>query len=137
MPEGAYRAPQSTCAQCCGPEARRAWAELGAFEQAGGLMNLYASEKTDRVIGFLNWTVPATWFQSVNSFFIITLGIPVAAFWFNWKKKGKEASSIFKIAMGVLIMGWGFLFMSAASMQYQENGSSAMYWLVLAYLFHT
>lgn len=109
----------------------------GAFEQAGGLMNLYASEKTDRVIGFLNWTVPATWFQSVNSFFIITLGIPVAAFWFNWKKKGKEASSIFKIAMGVLIMGWGFLFMSAASMQYQENGSSAMYWLVLAYLFHT
>ncbi|MEJ7694789.1 peptide MFS transporter [Daejeonella sp.] len=109
----------------------------GAFEQAGGLMNLYASEKTDRVISFLNFTVPATWFQSVNSFFIITLGIPVAAFWYNWKQKGKEASSIFKIAMGVLIMGWGFLFMSAASMEYQANGSSAMYWLVLAYLFHT
>lgn len=109
----------------------------GAFEQAGGLMNLYASEKTDRVIGFLNWTVPATWFQSVNSFFIITLGIPVAAFWFNWKKKGKEASSIFKIAIGVLIMGWGFLFMSAASLEHQANGASAMYWLVLAYMFHT
>ena len=109
----------------------------GAFEQAGGLMNLYASEKTNRVIGFLNWTVPATWFQSVNSFFIITLGIPIAAFWFNWKKKGKEASSIFKIAIGVVIMGWGFLFMSAASMQFQNDGASAMYWLVLAYLFHT
>ncbi len=109
----------------------------GSFEQAGGLMNLYASEKTDRVIGFLNWTVPATWFQSVNSFFIITLGIPVAAFWFNWKRKGKEASSIFKIAIGVVIMGWGFLFMSAASLQHEAQGSSAMYWLVLAYLFHT
>ena len=109
----------------------------GAFEQAGGLMNLYASEKTDRVIGFLNWTVPATWFQSVNSFFIITLGIPVAAFWFNRKRKGKEASSIFKIALGLVIMGWGFLFMSAASLQHQAEGSSAMYWLVLAYLFHT
>ena len=109
----------------------------GAFEQAGGLMNLYASEKTDRVIGFLNWTVPATWFQSVNSFFIITLGIPVAAFWFNRKRKGKEASSIFKIALGLVIMGWGFLFMSAASLQHEADGSSAMYWLVLAYLFHT
>lgn len=109
----------------------------GAFEQAGGLMNLYASEKTNRLIGFLNWTVPATWFQSVNSFFIITLGIPIAAFWYNRKRKGKEASSIFKIALGVIIMGWGFLFMTAASIQYQNDGSSAMYWLILAYMFHT
>ena len=109
----------------------------GAFEQAGGLMNLYASEKTNRLIAFLDWTVPATWFQSVNSFFIITLGIPIAAFWFNRKRNGKEASSIFKIAIGVIIMGWGFLFMSAASIQYQNDGASAMYWLVLAYLFHT
>lgn len=109
----------------------------GSFEQAGGLMNLYASEKTDRMIEFLNFTVPATWFQSVNAFFIITLGIPVAAFWYNWKKKGKEASSIFKIAVGVIIMGWGFLFMRAASIQFEAEGASAMYWLVLAYLFHT
>lgn len=109
----------------------------GAFEQAGGLMNLYASEKTNRLIGFLNWTVPATWFQSVNSFFIITLGIPIATFWYNRKRKGKEASSIFKIALGVIIMGWGFLFMTAASIQYQNNGASAMYWLILAYMFHT
>jgi POT family proton-dependent oligopeptide transporter len=109
----------------------------GAFEQAGGLMNLYASEKTNRLIGFLNWTVPATWFQSVNSFFIITLGVPVAAFWFTWKQKGREASSLFKMAIGVIIMGWGFLFMTAASLEYQSDGSSAMYWLILAYLFHT
>jgi POT family proton-dependent oligopeptide transporter len=34
-------------------------------------------------------------------------------------------------------MSWGFLFMTAASAQYQNEGSSAMYWLVLAYLFHT
>ena len=34
-------------------------------------------------------------------------------------------------------MGAGFFFMSAASSQYESAGSSAMYWLVLAYLFHT
>jgi POT family proton-dependent oligopeptide transporter len=109
----------------------------GAYEQAGGLMNLYADQKTDRSIALLNWTVPASWFQSVTSFFIITLGAPIAAFWYNRKKMGKESSSIFKIALGVIIMGWGFLFMAAASYQFKIAGSSAMYWLVLAYLFHT
>lgn len=109
----------------------------GAFEQAGGLMNLYASEKTNRVLSFINFEIPAPWFQSVNSFFIITLGSAVAAFWYNRKKKGKESSSILKMAVGTIIMGWGFFFMSAASMQFEAEGSSAMYWLVLAYMFHT
>jgi POT family proton-dependent oligopeptide transporter len=34
-------------------------------------------------------------------------------------------------------MGTGFFFMTAAAAQYEANGSSAMYWLILAYLFHT
>jgi POT family proton-dependent oligopeptide transporter len=108
-----------------------------AYEQAGGLMNLYTKQKTYRTIEFLNWTVPASWFQSSTSFFIITLGAPIAAFWYYWKKKGHESSSIFKMALGVIIMGSGFLFMAAASYQYKIEGSSAMYWLILAYLFHT
>ena len=41
-------------------------------------MNIYAREKTDRML--MGWQVPATWFQSLNSFFIITLGVGVAAF---------------------------------------------------------
>jgi len=109
----------------------------GAFEQAGGLMNIYTKQKTDLFIGFLDFTVPASWFQSVNAFFIITLGVPIASFWIWWQHKGKEPSSLFKMAVGVIIMGWGFLFMSAASLQFEAEGSSAMYWLVLAYLFHT
>ena len=106
-----------------------------AFEQAGGLMNLYASEKVDRTL--LGFEIPASVFQSVNSFFIITLATLVGSFWYKWKKKGKESSSIFKMAVGLIIMALGFGFMSAASIQYQETGSSGMYWLILAYLFHT
>jgi POT family proton-dependent oligopeptide transporter len=34
-------------------------------------------------------------------------------------------------------MGTGFFFMSAASAEFETTGSSAMYWLVLAYLLHT
>jgi proton-dependent oligopeptide transporter, POT family len=109
----------------------------GAFEQAGGLMNLYAEHKTDRYIAFIDKTVPAAWFQSVNSAFIIMFGALTAGFWFMWKQSGKESSSIFKMAIGVIVMGLGFIFMVGASRQFEVDGSSAMYWLVLAYLLHT
>ena len=108
---------------------------FGAFEQAGGLMNIYAKDYTDRMI--MGWEVPASWFQAANAFFIITLGTTVAGFWARRKLKGKHASSLFKMIMGLIIMGTGFLFMTAAAAEYQATGSSAMYWLVLAYLFHT
>ncbi|MFH4964874.1 peptide MFS transporter [Gaetbulibacter sp. M235] len=107
----------------------------GAFEQAGGLMNIYTSEKTNRML--LGWEVPASWFQSLNSMFIIFLGTSVALFWANRKLKGKVATSLFKMIIGLIIMGTGFFFMTAAVAQYEAVGASAMYWLVLAYLFHT
>lgn len=43
----------------------------GAFEQAPTSLNLFANDFTDRSI--FGWEMPATWFQSVNSFFIIVL----------------------------------------------------------------
>ncbi len=107
----------------------------GAFEQAGGLMNLYAKDKTNRMVAGLE--VPASWFQSLNAMFIIFLGTAVAGFWAKRKLKGKVSSSLFKMIIGLIIMGSGFFFMSAASSQYASDGSSAMYWLVLAYLLHT
>ena len=107
----------------------------GAFEQAGGLMNIYTLEKTNRVIAGM--TIPASVFQSLNAAFIILLGTSVAGYWATRSSKNKEASSLFKMAVGTMIMGTGFFFMSAASAEFDANGSSAMYWLVLAYLFHT
>jgi POT family proton-dependent oligopeptide transporter len=107
----------------------------GAFEQAGGLMNIYAMDNTNRML--LGWEVPASWFQSLNAMFIIFLGTSVAGYWASRKLKGKIATSLFKMILGLIIMGTGFFFMSAASAQFESTGSSAMYWLVLAYLFHT
>lgn len=169
----------------------------GAFEQAGGLMNVYTAQKTDRVtdlwiirliiaapivfglvraviaFGKKNgnakywliftgvlagvyylvnaypltqdntlfsdglFEVPATWFQSLNALFILIFATAVGSFWVWWKSRGRESSSIFKMAVGIIVMGWGFFFMTAASSQYEANGESAMMWLVLAYLFHT
>ncbi len=107
----------------------------GAFEQAGGLMNIYAKDNTNRML--MGFEVPASWFQSLNAMFIIFLGTTVAAYWAKRKLKGRLSTSLFKMIMGLIIMGTGFFFMSAASSQFESTGSSAMFWLVLAYLFHT
>ncbi|MDH3710192.1 MAG: peptide MFS transporter [Cyclobacteriaceae bacterium] len=113
----------------------------GAFEQAGGLMNVYAAQKTNLAFG--SFMVPASWFQSVNAIFILTFATIVGSIWIWWKNRHKESSSLFKMAIGVIIMGWGFFFMSLASKEvgYDAAGEiikkSGMQWLVLAYLFHT
>jgi POT family proton-dependent oligopeptide transporter len=162
----------------------------GAFEQAGGLMNIYTLKKIDRVVsvfvidgifiiaglamlilGIRAWMqkkdakyiyfpialailiiygvskyyglpdpyeIPAAVFQSLNPMYIIIFSIPVAAFWVWWRKQGWESSSLFKMAVGTVIMGTGFLFMAQASVQIEEYGDkAALYLLVLAYLLHT
>lgn len=113
----------------------------GSFEQAGGLLNIYAEQKTNLSLG--SFDVPASWFQSVNAIFILVFATIVGSFWVWWKNRGKESSSLFKMAIGVIIMGWGFFFMSIASKEvaYDSAGAviakSGMQWLILAYLFHT
>ena len=48
-----------------------------AFEQAPTSLNLFARDFTDRSIG--GFEIPATWFQSVNSLFIIIFAPVFAA----------------------------------------------------------
>lgn len=107
----------------------------GAFEQAGGLMNLYTETNTNRVL--FGWEIPTIMFQSLNAGFIILLATAIAGIWAKRKLKGKEASSLFKMALGIIIMGFGFIFMVFAAMEFEKSGTSSMIWLVLAYLFHT
>ncbi|GAB3531581.1 peptide MFS transporter [Pontibacter brevis] len=108
-----------------------------SFEQAGGLMNLYALQYTDRYV--FGWEVPASWLQGLNAFFIITLGGVVAAIWVALAKHGKNPPSIFKMGLGTAILGIGFIFMVFASLQRNASadGLSSLHWLVFAYLFHT
>ena len=111
----------------------------GAFEQAGGLLNIYAKEKTDLILPLIGYEIPASWFQSVNAFFIIVFGTTVAAYWVNRKRKGKEVSSLFKMGVGTIIMGSGFLMMAGASIEAggEAYGKASMFWLVAAYFLHT
>lgn len=108
-----------------------------SFEQAGGLMNIFAFQKTDRFLSLINFEIPASWFQSINPLMIIFLGFYVSLFWLFLENKKIVNSSIVKIAVGIIIMGLGFIFMFFAALEYEVYGMSSMYWLLLAYLFHT
>jgi len=107
----------------------------GAFEQAGGLMSIYTEQKTDRML--FGYLIPTPMFQGLNAGFIILFAVWVANIWAKRKLKNKEASSLFKMAIGTVIMGLGFVFMVFAAREYGIKGHSGMHWLVLAYLFHT
>lgn len=78
------------------------------FEQAGGLMNIYTQQYTDRMIG--GFEVPAAWFQSLNPFFIITLAPLLAVLWVKLGKR--EPNSPVKFALAMFFLALGFLCMS-------------------------
>ena len=106
-----------------------------AFEQAGGLMNLYASDKTERMLG--GFEVPAGWFQSLNPLFIVLLAPLFGMLWVRIAQQGKSLPTPIKMMSGLLLTGIGFLFMVAAVFDQGAHGKASMIWLVLAYMFHT
>jgi POT family proton-dependent oligopeptide transporter len=106
-----------------------------AFEQAGGLLNLYTDEKVNRVV--MGWTVPTTWMQSVNPWFIVLLGTPFAALWSYLGARGKDPSIPTKMGLGLLMVSVGFVFMLGASREADLNGKAALWWVIATYLFHT
>ena len=105
------------------------------FEQAGGLMNLFTNDFTDRMIG--GWEVPTTWFQSLNAMFIVIFAPVIASIWIRLGKN--EPNSPVKFALGLVLLGIGFLFMIGAVLEMggDADAKSSMWWLVGAYFFHT
>ena len=106
------------------------WSE---FEQAGSTLNLFADRSTRTSI--LGWPFPSSWFQSVNSLFIIALA-PVFA-WL-WVRLGRrEPSSPTKFSIGLLFVGAGFAVMMIAARLSTDGIAVSPNWLIVTYLLHT
>ena len=105
-----------------------------SFEQAGSSLNLFADRMTEN--RFFGHPFPSSWYQSINSLFIILLA-PVFA-WL-WVRLGRrEPSSPAKFALGLFWVGVGFLVVAAAAYFAQRTGQHASpWWLVAVYFFHT
>jgi POT family proton-dependent oligopeptide transporter len=109
-----------------------------AFEQAPTSLNLFALDFTDRML--FGWEVPATWFQSVNSLFIILLAPAFAALWTALGRRNKDLSSPAKFALGLAFAAVGFALMIQAANIVVAGGPGtrvAIWWLVGSYFFQT
>lgn len=109
-----------------------------AFEQAPTSLNLFAKDFTDRQFG--SFEVPALWYQSINSFFIIIFAPVFAALWTWLGRRNINISSPAKFALGLTLAGIGFLIMIyPANMLVAAGGAIKVsgIWLTLSYLFQT
>jgi POT family proton-dependent oligopeptide transporter len=104
-----------------------------AFEQAGASLTFFAEEQTQRDLGF--FTVPASWFQSLNSIFVVAFA-PLFA-WL-WIKLGKsEPSSPTKMAIGLFLLSLGYLWIAFGVNNVGAGIKVSMIWLVGMYALHT
>ncbi len=149
----AVNAPSSVPGEADGPAklTREDWTRIGVvgmmlcfsiifwavYQQAGSTLTIYARDYTDRVV--LGWSIPASWFQSVNAVLIVTLG-PVFA-WIWTKRAGRWPSSPEKFALGLLFVAAGFLLLVPASRIAQAIPGRivpvGVGWLGGVYLLHT
>jgi POT family proton-dependent oligopeptide transporter len=106
-----------------------------AFEQAGASLTFFASENTQRDLGF--YVVPASFFQSLNSIFVVTLAPLVAWIWIKLGKANREPSSPFKMAMGLMLLALGYLWIATGVKGVGTGIKVSMIWLIGMYMMHT
>ena len=104
-----------------------------AFEQAGASLTFFAEEQTQRDLGF--FTVPASFFQSLNSMFVVGLAPLFAWLWIKLGKR--EPASPYKMAIGLFLLALGYLWIAFGVKDVQANVKVSMIWLIGMYMMHS
>ena len=108
------------------------------FEQAPTSLNLFARDFTHRV--YFGWTIPAIWFQVINSVFIVLLAPVFAALWMSLGRRNSNPSSLVKFSLGLLFAGLGFAAMIPAANLVVGSGGAlkvSPMWLTVSYILQT
>jgi POT family proton-dependent oligopeptide transporter len=86
------------------------------YEQQGNTINLFAANLTDRrlIPGVINWEIPAIWFQSFNPFMIFAFTPLIVMLWGAQAKRGKEPSTVTKMAIGDALLALSYIVMFVA-----------------------
>jgi POT family proton-dependent oligopeptide transporter len=99
------------------------------YEQQGNTMQLWADQST-RWPTLFGWTVPTTWYQAFNPF-MIALFVPLLNLLWAWQaRRGREPSSLAKMALGCGLLGVAFVVMIAAAAGLSPQGQRSIVWLV-------
>lgn len=106
------------------------------FEQAGSSINVFTETNTDR--HFLGYEVPTPFFQSINAGMIFIFAPISAMIWTKLSRRKMNPSQPVKIALGLIFLGIGFLFMVRAGVIAKGGLQQAsMMFIVAAYFWHT
>jgi POT family proton-dependent oligopeptide transporter len=79
--------------------------------------------------------IPASWFQSLNSTFVVLFAPFFAWFWLSLGKR--EPSSPTKMAMGLLLLALGYLWIAHGVDNIKPGVKVSMIWLTGMYALHT
>jgi POT family proton-dependent oligopeptide transporter len=104
-----------------------------AFEQAGASLTFFADEQTQRDLGF--FVVPASFFQSLNSIFVVSFAPLFAWLWVKLGKK--DPSSPTKMALGLFFLEMGYLWIAFGVNNVVPGVRVSMIWLIGMYAMHT
>lgn len=107
------------------------------FEQGGSSFNLFAERNTARYFTWLHYEVPAAWFQALGPVFIITLAPVFAWLWVWLARRNLDPSIPVKFALGLILLGAGFLVMAGAARVVAGGQHALPTWLITTYLLHT
>jgi len=80
----------------------------GAYEQLGNTIPLWTDTSVNRVVAG-SWTIPVTWFQSLNPLMVFLLTPLLVAYWTRRAKHMREPSSLAKMAMGASVVAIAYL----------------------------
>ncbi|HJR52770.1 MAG TPA: peptide MFS transporter [Gemmatimonadota bacterium] len=105
------------------------------FEQAGSSMNLFAERLTDRVM--FGWEAPASWLQSINSFFIVLMAPVFAILWTWLARRNANPSMALKFGLGLLGLAVGFFVLAWGAANATPENPVSPSWLVVTYFLHT
>jgi len=79
-----------------------------AFQQAYGLMFVWADTAVDRSLG--GFTMPVTWMGTIDGLATIGGVYLAAMLWKRWAAKGREPNNLFKLAIGCTIAAVSFVY---------------------------
>jgi POT family proton-dependent oligopeptide transporter len=105
------------------------------FEQAGGTLNLFAAENTNRMLG--NWEIPASWFQNVNPAAILIFAPLFSIMWLKLDARKLNPRTPIKFSLGMFLGGLAFWIMSMASNLAEGGNLVSPLWLVVVYVILT
>jgi POT family proton-dependent oligopeptide transporter len=105
------------------------------FEQAGSSLNIFADRYTILEVG--SFSIPSTWFQSLNAAFIVMFAPVYAWMWVALAKRNLNPSTPLKFGFGLIGLAVGFLVMVGAANVVAAGDKAFPSWLLFTYLFHT